>query len=90
MKTYHLNNPQGKLIELDLRTYRMPWGKHKGECLWGLPDGYLMSLENGFQHYKWGKLPDEQKFKVPLEIQGLARQVLKSRGYRKQGERWGH
>ncbi len=89
MKTYHLNNTkQTPLIELDPRVFRMPWGKYKGQRLWELPDSYLMGLENGFQHFKWGKLPAGQKFKVSLEIQNLARQVLKARGYKKKGERW--
>ena len=90
MKTYHLNNttPKPQPEAFSPRTFHMPWGKYKGQLLWELPDTYLMALEDGFSSIKWGKLPDDQKFKVSLEIQGMAREALKARGYKKKGMRW--
>ncbi len=96
MKAYHLNKPKPdhpvtespSIPILNARTYRMPWGRYRTQLLWTLPDQYLMDLESGFSRQKWGKPPDDQKFKVSLEIMEMAREALKARGVKKRGERW--
>jgi len=96
MKTYHLNKskPDRPVAEpprvpvLNTRAFRMPWGRYIGQFLWGLSDQYLMDLESGFSRQRWGKPPNDQKFKVAPEIMLMAREALKARGLKKKGERW--
>jgi uncharacterized protein (DUF3820 family) len=87
MRTYHLNNTVEPEIHLNPKLIRMPWGKHRNEPVYTLPDDYLMLLEDGFNTVRRGKVCS-QNYKVPAYLMDCARQVLQNRGYKKKGERW--
>jgi hypothetical protein len=67
----------------------LPFGRHRGEPLKGVSDGYLFWLsERGKSTYYKSKHSLDVTWKVPFYIWEEARKEAERRGYYKIGTRW--
>lgn len=84
---HNSSEPQRDIQKTNVQV--MPFGKYKG-CCWDLiPLDYLILVADDFNRDRPGVMPDQRfKYRVSLEVRERAREELKERGYKRQGQRW--
>ncbi len=86
MKHYTLHSTKKKTEQ---EKVVIGFGIHKGLTCEQVPDDYLLWIvQKANKDQRYGNPWDNDKFKIPSEIEQEARRVLFSRGYTVKGERW--